>query len=100
MLDEFFKSKQEKLDITTLERKETEDEAMAVCGQDFVDKYREILNFFEDNNINLHIHGTNPKIANEIMESGLWYSAPDLMATTVGQDLNNPQFSNLLNWPH
>lgn len=100
VLDEFFKSKQEKLDITTLERKETEDEAIAGCGQDFVDKYREILNFFEDNNINLHIHGTNPKIANEIMGSGLWYSTPDLMATTVGQNLNNPQFSNLLNWPH
>lgn len=99
-LDKFFKSKQEKFDITTLERKETEDEAIAVCGQDFVGKYREILNFFEDNNINLHIHGTNPKIVNEIMGSGLWYSAPDLMATTVSQDLNNPQFSNLLNWPH
>lgn len=96
LLDNFFKSKQEKLGVITLERKETEDEAMAVCGQDFIDKYKEILNFCKDKDINLHIHGTRPAILNEIMDSGLWYSAPDLMATTLVKDLNNPKFQSCL----
>ena len=100
VLQQFFASKQEKEEVVTLEREETEDESISILGEDFVSKYKDILNYCKENELILYIHGTQPTIAHKILQEGLNYKIPSIESTAVLQNLDNPKYSNFLNWPH
>lgn len=87
------------------EREETEDEAKAFFGEEFIKKFEEIRKMCEKCGIMLAIHGTDISCAQKIQNQGLHYKNPQLLSTTVLQtgSNENPQYegySNLLNWPH
>ena len=96
-LQQFFASKQEKEELTTLERKETEDEAISIFGEEFVSKYKDILDYCKENELILYIHGTQPTIAQKILQEGLNYKIPSIESTAILQSLDNPKYADLLN---
>lgn len=100
LLDEFSNSAEYKEEIITLERNETEDEAKFSLGEDFVSQYQQILNICKENDLMMYIHGTKPEIAEKIIDEGLAYKSPQIQSTAINMDLENPQYSMLLNWPH
>lgn len=100
VLQQFFASRQEKEELVTLERKETEEEAVFALGEEFVSKYEEILDYCKENELLLYIHGTQPSIAQKILQEGLNYKIPSIESTTILQNLENPKYAELLNWPH
>lgn len=90
-----------------LERKETEEEAKAYFGEEFIAFYSTLLKRMDDSNKVIALHGTNTDIAQMIMEGGLKYNSPALGSTALmqtmpfGSDSFAVQnYSELLNWPH
>lgn len=92
---------------TTLERPETEEEAKAYFGADFVSQFNALLTELEAQETVVAIHGTNEEIAPLIADTGLQYNYPQLLSTVVIQEtefgvkpVEYTNFSGLLNWPH
>lgn len=92
---------------TTLERRETEEEARGYFGKAFVFFYSELLKRMDNANVAVALHGTSAEVAPKIMNEGLKYNSPELLSTAIIQDMpfGNPDFrvtnfETLLNWPH
>lgn len=90
-----------------LERHETEEEARDYFGQEFIDKFENILSVIDKQHTMLGLHGTHVDVCPQICEEGLKYLSPSISATAVTKDLNlgdgNVKYKNyeeLLNWGH
>lgn len=78
---------------------ETEDEAKAYFGEEFVERLEEIIQYCDEKNLKLLLHGTSPENVPTILDEGLKSRINDLSYTSI--PLNRPiPYSTLLNWPH
>ncbi len=89
------------------ERHETEDEARAYFGEEFIKKFDALLTMLDRQKSILAIHGTFPFHLQSICDNGLQYKFPSLSATAVQQrmnygdgDMHYEHYEGLLNWQH
>ena len=100
---ELFKSVLDSVTITKEERteriRETEEQAKAYFGEEFVEKLQSIINYCGENNLALQLHGTSEDYIPEILNNGLSCHKNDIAYTSLSADRKN-LYSDLLNWPH
>lgn len=100
---ELFKSVLDSVTITKEERteriRETEEQAKAYFGEEFVEKLQSIINYCAENNLALQLHGTSEDYIPEILNNGLSCHKNDIAYTSLSADRKN-LYSDLLNWPH
>ena len=100
---ELFKSVLDSVTITKEERteriRETEEQAKAYFGEEFVEKLQSIINYCGENNLALQLHGTSEDYIPEILNNGLSCHTNDIAYTSLSADRKN-LYSDLLNWPH
>lgn len=90
-----------------LERYETEEEAREYFGEDFINKFDELLTFLDKQETIVALHGTDVEVCPAICENGLQYKLPSLSSTAVQQDMSfgkgdihYSNYESLLNWKH
>lgn len=90
-----------------LERHETEEEAREYFGQEFINKFENILSILDKQHTILALHGTHLDVCPQICDEGLQNLSPTIDSTAVRKDLNmgdgNVHYKNyeeLLNWGH
>ena len=100
---ELFKSVLDSVTITKEERteriRETEEQAKAYFGEEFVEKLQSIINYCGENNLALQLHGTSEDYIPEILNNGLCCHKNDIAYTSLSASRKN-LYSDLLNWPH
>lgn len=107
LLNNFLKEVKVDSKETVIERKETEEEARDTFGESFINQFDEIFSKLGIEETFMAIHGTNPEIAEMIMQDGLKYKNSGILGTAVLQDMdfNNRDakygnYAGLLNWAH
>lgn len=90
-----------------LERHETEEEARAYFGEEFINKFDKLLTELDKQQTILALHGTAPDDCPKICEEGLKYTYPALNSTAISQsmaygegDMHYNKYEELLNWKH
>lgn len=90
-----------------LERKENEEEAREYFGEEFINKFENVLSIIDQQHTMLALHGTSPEVCPLICEEGLKYKSPSLDSTADTKNLNfgdgNVHYENykeLVNWGH
>ncbi|MBO5142686.1 MAG: hypothetical protein J6C46_06765 [Clostridia bacterium] len=78
---------------------ETEEEAKAILGKDFVERMETVITYCEKNRLNLLLHGTSQENIPNILEEGLKCHTNDLSYTSLYLSKEG-LYSRLLNWPH
>ena len=96
-----------KREKTVLERHETEEEARAYFGEDFIDKFDKLLTELDKQQTIVALHGTYPDKCPKICEEGLKYLYPSISSTAVSQsmaygagEMHYDKYEELLNWRH
>ncbi len=96
-----------KREKTVLERHETEEEARAYFGDDFIDKFDKLLTELDKQQTIVALHGTYPDKCPKICEEGLKYLYPSISSTAVSQsmvygagEMHYDKYEELLNWRH
>lgn len=90
-----------------LERHETEEEARAYFGEEFINKFDKLLTELDKQQTILALHGTAPDDCPKICEEGLKYTYPALNSTAISQsmaygegEMHYNKYEELLNWKH
>lgn len=90
-----------------LERHETEAEARAYFGEEFINKFDKLLTELDQQQTIVALHGTTPDSCPKICEEGLKYAYPTLHSTAISQsmaygegDMHYNKYEGLLNWKH
>lgn len=90
-----------------LERYETEEEARAYFGKNFIDKFDKLLTELDRQQTIVALHGTSLGKCSKICEEGLKYLHPSLPSTAVSQsmayglgEMHYDKYEELLNWRH
>lgn len=96
-----------KREKTVLERHETEEEARAYFGEDFIDKFDKLLTELDKQQTIVALHGTYPDKCPKICEEGLKHLYPSISSTAVSQsmaygagEMHYDKYEELLNWRH
>ena len=91
----------------TLERHETEEEARAYFGDDFINQLNNLFTTLDKQETIVALHGTDVGSCPSICQNGLMYKLPSLSSTAVQQhmeygqkDIEYNDFEGLLNWGH
>lgn len=90
-----------------LERHETEAEARAYFGEEFINKFDKLLTELDQQQTIVALHGTTPDSCPKICEEGLKYAYPTLHSTAISQsmaygegEMHYNKYEGLLNWKH
>ena len=90
-----------------LERHETEAEARAYFGEEFINKFDKLLTELDQQQTIVALHGTTTDSCPKICEEGLKYAYPTLHSTAISQsmaygegEMHYNKYEGLLNWKH
>lgn len=106
-IDAFLNNMEVSKENVTLERRETEEEARAYFGEDFITAFEQLLTRLDREDTIVALHGTSEGVCPLICESGLQYKSSSINATAVKQkmaygqrEMKYDNYESLLNWGH
>lgn len=106
-INKFLSTIKEVKENAVLERYETEEEARAYFGPEFIHQFDQLLTTLDKQQTIVSLHGTNVDACMKICDSGLQYELPNLNSTAVQQsmeygqkDIHYKNYEGLLNWRH
>ena len=103
LLASFTDDIKEEIVPVTIRRHETEDEARAYFGADFIREFDTLIKQTDDEESVMAIHGTTLENAAKIADEGLYYKNPGVLSTACIQERSldgYKSYETLLNWPH
>ena len=107
LINQFLTNIESKEEIVSKTRHETEEEAREYFGEEFIEKFDNLMTKHDKEQTIIAIHGTSPMVCDAICENGLYYKSPSLDSTAVKQemalgqhDIKYKNYEQLLNWGH